>query len=90
MTAPPPTPVDESDRMARLRELLILDSAPEPLFDTIARQAAEFCGVPIALMSLVDEERQWFKANVGLPGVNETPRDVAFCAGQPGWHPTNR
>lgn len=75
-----PLPPDEQARLDRLRELLILDSEPEALFDTLARQAAELCGTPIALMSLVDAERQWFKANVGLPGVNETPRDVAFCA----------
>ncbi|BDT68721.1 hypothetical protein os1_29080 [Comamonadaceae bacterium OS-1] len=70
----------ESSRMARLRELVVLDSAPEPLFDELVRLAALTCGVPIALISLIDDERQWFKANVGLPGVNETPRDVAFCA----------
>ena len=69
----------EADRLARLRELIILDSAPEPVFDAIARAASEICGVPIALISLIDTERQWFKANVGLPGINETPRDVAFC-----------
>ena len=66
--------------MARLRDLVVLDSAPEPLFDDIVRLASEACGVPIALLSLVDAERQWFKANVGLPGVSQTPRDVAFCA----------
>ncbi|WP_367850236.1 PAS domain S-box protein [Rhodoferax sp. WC2427] len=79
----PVNPLDasvESSRMARLRELVVLDSAPEPLFDELVRLAALTCGVPIALISLVDDERQWFKANVGLPGVNETPRDVAFCA----------
>ena len=70
----------EAERLARLRELVVLDSAPEPLFDDIARLASEVCGVPIALLSLVDAERQWFKANVGLAGVNQTPRDVAFCA----------
>lgn len=70
----------EVQRLKQLRELFILDSAPEAVFDDIARLASEVCGVPIALMSLVDTERQWFKANVGLPGVNETPRDVAFCA----------
>ena len=75
-----PIPGDEAARLAHLRELVILDSPPEPVFDSIARLAAEVCGVPIALISLVDAERQWFKANVGLPGVNETPRDVAFCA----------
>ncbi len=70
----------EAARLARLRELVVLDSAPEPLFDSIARMASEVCGAPIALLSLVDDQRQWFKANVGLPGVNETPRDIAFCA----------
>ena len=79
--ASPPDPLRaEADRLAKLNQLMVLDSAPEPLFDTIARQASEACGVPIALMSLVDDHRQWFKANVGLPGVNETPKDVAFCA----------
>lgn len=73
-------PAAEADRLARLRELLVLDTEPEPLFDSLARLASEVCGTPIALLSLVDHERQWFKANVGLPGVNETPRDVAFCA----------
>ncbi|MFZ4285842.1 PAS domain S-box protein [Variovorax sp. HJSM1_2] len=70
----------ESSRLARLRDLVVLDSEPEPLFDEFARLASSICGAPIALLSLIDEERQWFKANVGLPGVNETPRDVAFCA----------
>ena len=73
-------PADEVDRLARLRELVVLGSEPEPVFDSIARLASEVCGVPIALLSLVDDERQWFKANVGLAGINETPRDVAFCA----------
>jgi diguanylate cyclase (GGDEF)-like protein/PAS domain S-box-containing protein len=70
----------ESQRIERLRELLILDSEPEPVFDSIVKLASDVCGVPIALVSLVDTERQWFKANIGLPGVNETPREVAFCA----------
>ena len=69
----------EEDRLGRLRELVILDSAPEPVFDAIARAASAICGVPIALISLIDMERQWFKANVGLPGIGETPRDIAFC-----------
>ncbi len=76
----PSIPWDEAERLARLRELVILDSAPEAVFDQIAALASSVCGVPIALMSLIDAERQWFKANVGLPGVNETPRDVSFCA----------
>ena len=80
MIAPVPTLSNEAQRLARLRELMVLDSEPEEVFDTIARTASELCGVPIALLTLVDEERQWFKANVGLAGVNETPRDIAFCA----------
>lgn len=70
---------EEASRLAKLRELMVLDSEPEPLFDTLSRLASEVCGVPIALVSLIDAERQWFKANVGLPGVIETPRDIAFC-----------
>ena len=73
-------PADEQARLQSLRDLMVLDSEPEPLFDSLARMASELCGTPIALVSLVDAERQWFKANVGLPGVNQTPRDVAFCA----------
>lgn len=80
MTVPAPLPANEATRLALLRDLLVLDSAPEPLFDSLARMASETCGTPIALLSLVDAERQWFKANVGLDGVSETPRDLAFCA----------
>ncbi len=76
----PPVPGNEAQRLQALRDLFVLDSAPEPMFDSLTRLASEICGAPIALISLVDHERQWFKANVGLPGVNETPRDIAFCA----------
>jgi diguanylate cyclase len=58
----------------------VLDSAPEAEFDALVQAAALVCGVPISLISLIDADRQWFKANVGLPGVCETPRQVAFCA----------
>ena len=71
---------DESRRLGRLRDLVVLDTGPEPVFDAIAKLASDICGAPIALLSLVDEERLWFKANVGLPGLNETRRDIAFCA----------
>ena len=77
MTAP--TSLEESRRLAALRDLGVLDTSPEAAFDTITRTAAQLCGVPIALISLVDAQRQWFKSNVGLEGVAETPRDVAFC-----------
>ncbi len=73
-------PPDEAQRLARLRALAVLDSAPEPLFDSFVRLAAQIAGTPIALVSLVDDQRQWFKANLGLPGVQQTPRDMAFCA----------
>jgi PAS domain S-box-containing protein len=73
-------PADEPERLRVLRELLVLDSPPEAMFDRIAQLASEICGTPIALISLVDDERQWFKANVGLHGVTQTPRSLAFCA----------
>ncbi len=76
----PPIPNNEADRLQHLRDLFVLDSEPEPLFDSLTRLASQVCGVPIALVSLIDSERQWFKSNLGLPGVNETPRDIAFCA----------
>ncbi|MFM2090715.1 MAG: hypothetical protein RLZZ127_1204 [Planctomycetota bacterium] len=69
----------EPDRIAVLRRLGILDTAPEPDFDGVVALAAAIAGVPIALVSLVDERRQWFKARHGLD-ASETPRDVAFCA----------
>ncbi|MEP6502828.1 MAG: PAS domain-containing protein [Betaproteobacteria bacterium] len=72
-------PADEARRLKALHDLGVLDSRPEPVFDAIIASAAQACGVPIALISLIDTHRQWFKANIGLPGVDETPRDVAFC-----------
>ena len=75
-----PTPLDEPERLRALERLEVLDSAPEREFDALVATAALVCGVPISLVSLIDSDRQWFKANVGLPGVTETPRDVAFCA----------
>jgi len=71
--------VDEPRRLAALRDLGVLDTSPEAAFDTITRTAAQLCGVPIALISLIDAQRQWFKSNLGLPGVTETPRGEAFC-----------
>ena len=75
-----PMPLDEPERLHALARLDVLDSAPEREFDALAAAAGLICGVPIALVSLIDADRQWFKANIGLPGVTETPRDVAFCA----------
>lgn len=76
----PPVPDNEAERLRSLRELGVLDSEPEREFDALVKVAAAVCGVPISLVSLVDEDRQWFKANVGLEGVTETSREVAFCA----------
>lgn len=75
-----PLPLDESERLRALERLDVLDSAPEREFDALVATAALVCGVPISLVSLIDRDRQWFKASWGLPGVTETPRDVAFCA----------
>jgi diguanylate cyclase (GGDEF)-like protein/PAS domain S-box-containing protein len=71
---------DEDQALLALRALDVLDSPPEAEFDALVRVASLVCGTPIALISLIDGQRQWFKANVGLPGVSETPREVAFCA----------
>lgn len=76
---PAPLPNDELDRLDALRELLILDTDPDPIFDAIVRCASAFTGSPIALFSLVDEARQWFKSRIGLNATNTT-REVAFCA----------
>ena len=70
----------ERVRLTRLHDLHILDTAREPLFDSFVRMASEACGSAIALISLIDADRQWFKADVGLGGLSETPREFAFCA----------
>lgn len=72
-------PADETSRLRSLQDLDVLDTEKEVAFDAIVEAAALVCNRPISLISLVDDERQWFKANIGLPGVAETPRDVAFC-----------
>jgi GAF domain-containing protein len=72
-------PDNEAARLAALYELLILDTPPEERFDKIARFAADEFDMPIVLVTLVDAERQWFKARVGMR-VCETGRNVSFCA----------
>jgi len=69
----------EVDRLAALEGYAVMDTAPEQEFDDLVRVAAQVCGAPIALVSLLDEERQWFKAALGVD-VKQTPRDIAFCA----------
>ena len=71
---------NESAALAALRDLAVLDTAPEAEFDALVRVASIVCRAPIALISLVDTQRQWFKAQVGLEGVSESPRESAFCA----------
>ncbi|KSB90603.1 hypothetical protein AS593_21740 [Caulobacter vibrioides] len=69
----------EARRLVALRRYDILDTPREPAFDEIAALAAEICGTPIAVVNLIDEHRQFFKAEVGL-GVRETPLETSFCA----------
>ncbi|MCX6927220.1 MAG: GAF domain-containing protein [Verrucomicrobia bacterium] len=74
-----PIPDNEAQRLAALREYHILDTKAEQAYDDVTTLAAYLCHVPIAVISLVDESRQWFKSRLGL-NEQETPRDVAFCA----------
>jgi len=76
---PATLPHDEESRLAALVRQELLDTPNEAEFDALTRLAAELCDAPIALISLVDRDRQWFKSRVGLD-VTETPRDVSFCA----------
>lgn len=69
----------ERRRLAALREYRILDTEPEKAFDDLVLLASQICGTPVALISLVDQDRQWFKAKLGTT-LNETARNVAFCA----------
>src|SRR5690349_14509513 len=69
----------ERDRLAALSAYGVMDTPPERDYDDIAELAASLCGTPIALVSLVDSERQWFKARVGLEAW-ETDRESSFCA----------
>ncbi|HEY9737602.1 MAG TPA: diguanylate cyclase [Trichocoleus sp.] len=75
----PPLPANEKQRLAALWNYQILDTKADVAFDGLTRLAAQICQTPIALISLVDAHRQWFKSSVGL-NFPETPRDVAFCA----------
>jgi anti-anti-sigma regulatory factor len=72
-------PANEAARLEALRSYSVLDTAPEADFDDLTALAAHICGTPIALVSLVDSNRQWFKSRHGLD-AHETNRDVSFCA----------
>jgi GAF domain-containing protein len=77
MTAP--VPENEKKRLKVLWQYDVLDTVPEEVFDDLTELAARICEAPIALISLVDEKRQWFKAKVGV-SLSETSRDISFCA----------
>jgi adenylate cyclase len=74
-----PLPENEASRLRDLHQYQVLDTSPEEAFDDLTALAAQICGTPIALVSLIDAHRQWFKAKVGIE-AQETSRDIAFCA----------
>ena len=69
----------EAQRLLALRRLGVLDTSPEAIFDNITNAIANICEVPMALISLVDNDRQWFKSAYGFE-IKETPSEIAFCA----------
>lgn len=79
MEVPMAMPMNEAARIAALQKYAILDSEPEQAFDDLALLASYICRTPIALISLVDENRQWFKSRIGV-FISETSRQVAFCS----------
>lgn len=79
MTFIAPLPANEDQRLATLHDYRILDTAPDERFDRLTAFAADLFDVPVALISLIDADRQWFKSHYGLP-VSESPRNISFCA----------
>jgi PAS domain S-box-containing protein len=75
-----PLPPDEEARLTALHNLGLLDTPPDAEFDALVRAAALACGVPVAKISLIDRDRQWFKASTGALDMPETPRSAAMCA----------
>ncbi len=75
---PAPIPANDSERLKTLESYDILDSLPEQEYEDLALLASQICEVPVALISFVGGERQWFKAAVGIE-LNESPREVSFC-----------
>jgi GAF domain-containing protein len=75
----PPIPPNEKQRLQVLWQYDVLDTVPEEVFDDLTELAAHICEAPIALITLVDEHRQWFKSRYGL-NLTETSRDISFCA----------
>lgn len=76
---PPPLPIDEVSRLEALKAYQILDTEKEADFDELTELASEICDTPVSLVSLVDHDRQWFKAQTGYITVPETSRDISFC-----------
>jgi hypothetical protein len=75
----PDIPINEDLRLAALKSYQVMDTESDPILDDITEIIADICDVPIALVSLVDDCRQWFKSAQGLDAP-ETPKDIAFCA----------
>src|SRR5713101_10052841 len=75
----PSMSMNDAARLAALQKYAILDTEPEQAFDDLTLLASYVCKTPIALISLVDEDRQWFKSRIGL-SVSQTAREVAFCS----------
>lgn len=76
----PDIPVNELERLSELKEYSLLDSLPEEDYEIITRLASQICDTPIALITLLDKDRQWFKSTQGLGDIKETPREYSFCA----------
>jgi GAF domain-containing protein len=74
-----PVPKNEAKRLKVLWQYDVLDTVPEEVFDDLTDLAAHICEAPIALISLIDEDRQWFKSKIGIT-LSETSRDISFCA----------